>query len=85
MTFLWIGLVLVALFLLFFGWLIALGLVQRVEDRREVDAEYGSDPAPFLPRRLGSDVPQHLHPHTSWPDVKDRHDRDTPPPSDPAS
>lgn len=84
MTWLRIGLVLVVLFLLFFGWLVALGLKQRADDKREAGAEYGSDPVVFPPRRLSSQVPPLLDPHRVWSDVKDTR-RDTPPPSDPAS
>jgi hypothetical protein len=68
MTFLWIGLALVGLFLVFFGWLVALGLLDRRADKREVARDVGP-PTPFLRSRFEPFVPPQ-QPCTPWSETE---------------
>ncbi len=74
MTFLWVGLAFVALFVVFMLWLVVLGLKQRAEDRREIERDAGRV-APFLRSRFEPFVPPQ-QPHRPWSDMKDDREPD---------
>jgi hypothetical protein len=74
MTFLWIGMAMVGLFLAFVGWLVVLGLLERRDSRREAEQDDGSA-VPFLRSQFEPYVPPH-QPHAGWSEAKHRRDRD---------
>ena len=61
MTFLWIGLVMVGAFFAFVGWLVALGLLERRDSKREAEQDNGPT-VPFLRSQFKPYVPPH-QPH----------------------